>query len=155
MICTSYQILWVVVMWRRMGWSWHVERRGQEIWENWGNETSWRGLDWCDSEWRQVTGSCERGNEHPVSLQFGEFLDLLRNLSSQEGLCFVEIVVTEKFSHILIRIGGPLQTWTYIFIFFFRLLLFMGMHSKWLISWIKLLPCLHRWLVCSTYDAIN
>lgn len=67
-----------------------------------------------------MTGSCERGNHHPGSLQFGEFLDSLRNfLSSQEGLCFVEVVVTKKYSQILISIEGPSKTWTYIFIFYF------------------------------------
>jgi hypothetical protein len=67
-----------------------------------------------------VTGSCERGNEHLGSLQFGEFLDSLRNfLSSQEGLCFVDVVVTKKCSQILIRIGGPLQTCVHSLFFSF------------------------------------
>ena len=89
-----------------------------------------------------MTGSCELANEHPGSLQFGEFLYLLRNfLSYQKGLCFVEVVVTKKCSQILISIGGSLQTWVYIF----RLLLFMDVHSKWLINKLdQTLTCLHR-----------
>ena len=39
-------------------------------------EVGWgHGLDCCDSEYRQVAGVCECGNEHSVSVKCGEFLD--------------------------------------------------------------------------------
>ena len=33
------------------------------------------GLDLCDLVWRQVAGSCKRGNEPSGSVKCGEFLD--------------------------------------------------------------------------------
>jgi hypothetical protein len=33
------------------------------------------GLDWAGSGYRQVAGSCERGNEPSGSIKCGEFLD--------------------------------------------------------------------------------
>jgi len=92
---------------------------------------SWRGLDYSGSGWRQVTGSCESSNEHPGSLQFGGFPYSLRNLSSQQGLCFVEVVVTKICSEILIHIGGPLQTWAYIFNFFVYFCLWTCIPNGW------------------------
>ena len=37
------------------------------------------GLNRSGSVWRQVAGTCERGNELSGSIKCGEFLDKLRN----------------------------------------------------------------------------
>jgi hypothetical protein len=44
-----------------------------------------------------VSGSCECGNEHLASIKCGEFLGLaLEILASREGLCSVELLVSQS-----------------------------------------------------------
>jgi hypothetical protein len=50
----------------------------------------WRiGMDCCDSERRQVTGTCECGYEHSDSIKCGEFVDWL---SFSGRTCFLALV---------------------------------------------------------------
>jgi hypothetical protein len=53
------------------------------------------GLNACGSGLGAVAGSCEHGNEPSGYIKYEEFLELLSDLASQEGLCFMELELIE------------------------------------------------------------
>jgi hypothetical protein len=50
------------------------------------------GMDLTDSEYGAVEDSCEHGNEYLCSVQYGESLEWLCDISAFQELCCMELV---------------------------------------------------------------
>jgi len=100
---------------RRMWWAEHVARVGEKWnvkgrfmtntkrrrprgkpgrgWEIVKNRVGWRGMDSCGSRCGQVRCFCVHGNERSVAIKCRKFSWLVEAvLTSQEGLCSVEVI---------------------------------------------------------------